>query len=307
MVYSHLFPAKLACLIKRKPMIITWHEVWGKDYWQKYMGKKGLAGALIEKISSKLATKIIAVSDETKNNLIKVLKVPGEKIITIENAIDFEKIQKIKPSKEKSDLIFAGRLNEHKNVDILIKAVAKIAKSTKNQQPITNNAKPQFRSLKAKSGEALKTKNQKPKTKNHALRCLIIGDGPEMEKLKDLVKKLGLEKNIIFKGFVEKSEDVLALMKSSKVFVLPSTREGFGISVIEAHACGLPVVTTNHKDNASKDLIVEGKNGFVCGLSGKEIAGKVLKGFGIGKVDVGVVREYDWEKIVGEFEGVYLG
>ena len=81
--------------------------------------------------------------------------------------------------------------------------------------------------------------------------------------MKDLTKQLNLTKNIIFKGFVKENKDVLALMKSSKVFVLPSTREGFGISIIEANACGIPAITINHKDNASKDLIQENKNGYV--------------------------------------------
>jgi len=44
-------------------------------------------------------------------------------------------------------------------------------------------------------------------------------------------------------------------MKSSKVFVLPSTREGFGIVVIEANTRGIPVIAINHKDNATRDLI----------------------------------------------------
>ena len=66
-------------------------------------------------------------------------------------------------------------------------------------------------------------------------------------------------------------------MKSSKVFVLPSTREGFGIVVIEANACGIPVITINHKDNAARDLIEEGKNGFVCQLNEEEIAKRIKR------------------------------
>jgi glycosyltransferase involved in cell wall biosynthesis len=74
MVYFHLFPAKLACLIKGKSLIVTWHEVWGKEYWFSYIGKKGYFGYLIEKLASKLPNKIIAVSEHTKNKLINTLK-----------------------------------------------------------------------------------------------------------------------------------------------------------------------------------------------------------------------------------------
>ena len=58
-------------------------------------------------------------------------------------------------------------------------------------------------------------------------------------------------------------------MKSSKICVLPSTREGFGITALEALACGLPVVTIDHKANAICDLITE-SNGFLCSLSAED-------------------------------------
>ena len=61
---------------------------------------------------------------------------------------------------------------------------------------------------------------------------------------------------------MENYDDLIGYMKSSKVFVLPSTREGFGIVVIEANACGFPVVVVNHKMNAATDLVVDGINGI---------------------------------------------
>ena len=60
--------------------------------------------------------------------------------------------------------------------------------------------------------------------------------------------------------------------KSSKVFILLLTREGFGIVVIEANACEISIITINHKNNAGRDLIEEGKNGFICLLDEMEIA-----------------------------------
>ena len=63
-----------------------------------------------------------------------------------------------------------------------------------------------------------------------------MSDGPEMERLRSLTGKLGLEKNIEFCGFLENYDDALALMKSSRAFASPSTREGFGMAALDANA-----------------------------------------------------------------------
>lgn len=271
--YFSLFPAKLACVIKGKPLYSTWHEVWGKDYWVSYIGKKGIIGALVEKIASKLPNKIIAISEHTKKGLIETLKVNLKKIVVIPNAIDIKEINKITPSKEKSDIIYAGRLLDYKRVDILIKAI-------------------------------LIVKGSNPK-----IKCIIIGDGPEKGNLVNITKQLNLEKNVIFKGFIENHNQVLALMKSSKVFVSTSTREGFGFVAIEANACGIPVVTINHKDNAAKDLIEEGENGFVSELNEKRLSETIIKA--IRQSDkmkfscLNSAEKYDWDNLIGEFEEVY--
>jgi glycosyltransferase involved in cell wall biosynthesis len=275
MPHFPLFFTKLVCVLKRKIMIATWHEVWGKDYWQEYLGLRGIFGYIVEKLSVFTSNEIISVSNHTTNKLKNNLKFK-KKIYTIPNGNDFKKIQEIKSSRRKSDVIFTGRLLNNKNVDILIKSIQLI-------------------------------KEKIPK-----IKCLIIGDGPEKKKLETLTQKLNLEKNIKFFGFLENHDDVYALMKSSKVFVLPSTREGFGIVVIEANACGIPVITVNHKDNAARDLIEEGKNGFVCQLNEEEIAKRIMRilenssGRKIKEACMDLAKKYDWDKIVDEIEGVYL-
>jgi glycosyltransferase involved in cell wall biosynthesis len=142
------------------------------------------------------------------------------------------------------------------------------------------------------------------------VKCIIIGDGPEKEKLMKLTKELRVESNVEFVGFLEDHDDVIAYMKSSKVFVLPSTREGFGIVALEANACGLPVVTVNHRRNAACDFI-NGENGFICELSAEDIAKKVLIGLEMGEVTRRKCKEnamkYDWAKIVDLTESFYEG
>jgi len=150
----------------------------------------------------------------------------------ISNGINLGDIKKVKPSKENSDLIYVGRLIYGKNVDILIKSISLL--------------------------------KRKPKV-------IIIGDGPDKEDLMRLTKDMGLENNVKFLGFIEKRK-VYSYLKSSKVFVFPSILEGFGMAVIEAMACKLPVIVVNHKWNAAVGLVNNCETGFVVGNSEKSMA-----------------------------------
>ena len=73
---------------------------------------------------------------------------------------------------------------------------------------------------------------------------IIAGKGGEEAKLKKIASKLGVENKIVFTGFVPEHEKWY-LLRECDVFVLPSIVEAFGIAVIEAMACGKPVIATN--------------------------------------------------------------
>jgi glycosyltransferase involved in cell wall biosynthesis len=269
--YFSCFSAKIHSVVKRTPLIITWHEVWG-DYWFEYLGKKGIFGWSVENLTAKLTNKNIAVSKRTKEDLERI----GVKNIhVVPNGTDFKKIEKVKPLEEETDVIFAGRLIKEKHVDILIRGIDLI-------------------------------KNEIPDVK-----CVIIGDGPEKRTLESLVNDFGLDSNVRFIGFLENYDDVISHMKSSKVFVSASTREGFGIVALEANACGLPVVTVKHPRNAICDLITDGETGFICELFEQDIAQKVLQAIDAGNS----LREkcleyasgYDWNGIANKVETFYRG
>jgi glycosyltransferase involved in cell wall biosynthesis len=127
-----------------------------------------------------------------------------------------------------------------------------------------------------------------------------------------MVKRLELERNILFFDFFDDHDLVCALMKSSKVFFLPSTREGFGTVVIEANACGLPAIVIDHKNNAAIDLIKDGENGFICDYNPEVIAVRILLLFNMIKNNKiknfckESAKIYDWNNIVNEIEAIYL-
>jgi glycosyltransferase involved in cell wall biosynthesis len=198
--------------------------------------------------------------------------VRDKEIKIIPNGIDLEAIDAIIPSHQSSDLIFVGRLIKEKHVDILLKSVVTLKKT----YPY--------------------------------ITCIIIGDGPERGNLEEMTEMWKLNNNVIFTGFLPSPADIIAHMKSSKVFVLPSTREGFGIAALEALACGLPVITIDHPRNASTVFAGHG-----CGaLSRLDSEDMALK---INEILVNTAersancrdkaQEYDWNVITDYLEGYY--
>jgi len=269
--YFPCFSAKFYALRRKNSiLVITWLEVWN-NYWYEYLGRKGIFGKWIERMVVRLSKNMIAISESTKRGLLSIGARGNIKIVP--NGVDLEEINAVPSASDESDVIFAGRLIKEKNIDVLIKSIGLIKGAIPD------------------------------------ISCFIIGDGPERSSLEKLTQDLGLEESIHFLGFLARSQDVFACMKSSKVLVLPSTREGFGIVVLEANACGLPVVTVRHPQNAASDLIIDGKNGFLCELNEKDMAEKITialearQNLFQGCVDY--ARNYDWDKVADMVEDVY--
>ncbi|MCK5608124.1 glycosyltransferase family 4 protein [Candidatus Pacearchaeota archaeon] len=272
--YFSCFTVKFVSVFRRCPVIVTWHEVWG-DYWYEYMGRVGFFGKMVELFVSKLTNEVISVSSVTGNNL-RLLGVNVENVHLVSNGMDLKRIAEIPQSTVECDIIFIGRLIREKNVDVLIKSVDYLREKLPD------------------------------------VMCHIIGDGPEKERLMKFAEDSDVMSNIRFSGFME-YEDIIARIKASKVLVLPSTREGFGMVVIEAFACGVPVITVNDKRNAAS-LLVNEDTGFVVNLDSREICDAVhmlikddMLHESMAAASKEVAEDYDWNGIVKQLMGVYEG
>ncbi|MCK4224177.1 MAG: glycosyltransferase family 4 protein [candidate division Zixibacteria bacterium] len=161
---------------------------------------------------------IIADSESTKDEIIKYLKIPKEKIHVIylgcspafQPILESEKKQKIKEKYNiKGDFIlYVGTLEPRKNLKGLILAYAQ------------SRAKDDF------------------------LLVLAGGKGWKYKHIFRLVKQLKLEDRVVFCGYVPDS-DLPALYHSASVFVYPSFYEGFGLPPLEAMTCGIPVIVSH--------------------------------------------------------------
>jgi glycosyltransferase involved in cell wall biosynthesis len=113
---------------------------------------------------------------------------------------------------------------------------------------------------------------------------------------------------VSFFGSLDRHADVYGLMKSSSVFVLPSVREGFGLVVVEALACGVPVITTDHPDNQARLLVEHGVTGWLCSPTGRGLAEAIRESRRV-RADLtraaDTLGHCDWDRIVSRLAGFY--
>jgi glycosyltransferase involved in cell wall biosynthesis len=269
MPYFQIFALRLIAAVKRKRLVVTWHEVWSRSYWRQYLGPLGVIAWHIERLAMAMPDQIIAASAQTAEALRDALG-PRAAIVAAPNGIDLEAVRAAYPDPETTDIVAVGRLMSHKRIDMLLEAVALLHAEG---MPVT---------------------------------CRIIGDGPERENLHAVAQSLNVTDAVDFRHDVGEQKEVYALLKAARVSVFPSAREGFGIAVLEALACGVPVVTTSAPANLARHLVTRPAQGSVCGPSATAIAQAVRAWLAADpagpnpdrlRCDDDWLAEYSWETI----------
>lgn len=270
--YFHLFPAKIVTFLNRKIFMIDWWETWDKE-WRHYAGKKSFLGRTLERIACRLSHRLITISELGKQQLYQIRK-PHPQIAVIHNGIDFTAIQNINKAGTPTDLCYLGRLKNHKNIDLLLHAIALL------------------------------------KQQNKIVTASIIGDGPEKLYLIKLAEQLNIQTQVHFLGQINDDQDAYAQMKSAKIFIHPSTKEGGGsITTLEANACDLPVIAFLHPNGISPEFIREGQNGcWVKQISAAALADAIANLLNDGnklshmqRHAVEFVRQFAWENIGAKY------
>lgn len=210
------FPHFNIPVLYSRPFIVTIHDLTLSMFPGQKMTKwyHRVGYNLTIKNAVKKAQKIIAVSENTKKDLIKLLHVPEDKITVIYNGIspDLKVVPEYKNAPHEDFLLYAGVWRSHKNLPRLISA---------------------FHIL----------KNKNPELKNTKL--IITGKpDPHYPEVYQTVKFLGLEHDVKFLGLVPEVE-LIKLYNQAKIFVFPSLYEGFGLPPLEAMSCGTPVAAAN--------------------------------------------------------------
>lgn len=226
------------------------------------------------------ATDIIAISEGVQEDLITNYKVPKNRCFVIYNGVEIERIREFADEKIthpwfKKDIpiiIACGRLVAQKNYPLLLKAMSLV----------------------------LKEKNA---------RLLILGEGKDRSKLGEYATKLDISQNLAFLGF---QSNPFKYMSQATVFVLSSSWEGFGNVIIEAMACGTPVISTRCPSGPD-EIITDGVNGLLVPVRDVNALAnamlRLLKDEPLRKrlAQAGRKRAEDFrvEKIVAKYERVF--
>lgn len=159
---------------------------------------------------------IIAISEQTKNDLIEFLKVPAEKIVVVyqgchpnfHRSFSQEELRVVRQKYNLPDqyLLNVGTIESRKNVLLLVRALKEM--------------------------------------KNSSIPLVVVGRPTAyLEEIKTFIEANGLEKRVQFIHKVSFT-DLPAIYRMSSIFIYPSLFEGFGIPLVEAIACGVPVITS---------------------------------------------------------------
>lgn len=233
--------------IKNRPFIGTYHTL-AHEYTHYILRGKLLTPVFfktVTRIFGNMCQQLIAPTERAKSELRKMkVKTP---ITILPNGINlslFTSAQKgmlrekldIKPSTK--ILLYVGRLGREKSVDFLVKSYALIA----------------------------------AKYPNTAL--VMVGDGPDRKRVKDLAKSLQIDKQVYLPGFI-KQDLIPEVYADADIFVFSSKTETQGMVLIEAMASGLPVVAV--RDRAFKDLVINGYNGYLTKMLEHDFAQKAVK------------------------------
>jgi len=210
-------------------LTVDWWEIWGRT-WFSYSKTIGWIGYLFESILlSRLIrnAKLVLISPNAYRKAEQINR--SQNIFLINNGINLLDIDEAEAESDQFDVIYFGRLKNHKNISLLIKAIG-----------VLNNEK----------------------KKNYKLA--IVGDGPERVGLTDLVSELDLDGDVTFFGEIASTKQLYSRVKSASLYVNPSTKEGGGsIALFEAYAAGLPAIFFKCEDGIDEELMLNGKTGFI--------------------------------------------
>jgi glycosyltransferase involved in cell wall biosynthesis len=208
-------------LVQPCPTVVTVHDLSFALFPEFFRGANAAYLRLFTRLACRRAAGVIAVSDNTRADVIRLYGVPGERVRVVPHGVN-TRVFHPRPPNEIAEfrrahglpdhfILFVGTLEPRKNLIKLIEAFSNL------------------QSIRCASD----------------LRLILVGgQGWYYDQIFATIERLNLHSRVIWAGYAS-ADDLPLWYNSADVFAFPSRYEGFGMPLLEAMACGTPVVTSN--------------------------------------------------------------
>jgi len=214
------------------------------------------------------ASHILLVNNETRKTVTEYYNISDERISIVPNGVNLTLFQQ-KRSNNSRSILFSGAMYHHRGIDELLETVPTIIKNIPDA------------------------------------KIILLGQGPEMEKLKQIVKEKEISKNVIFRGWIDRNQIPNELANAAvgigPLKLTTVTKNALPIKVLEYMAAGLPIIAKS--GTLPDDVLQNEKNGFFID-STDELAEKLVLllkdpklNEQMGKKSIEMVQKFSWKNV----------
>lgn len=224
-----------------EPLVLLVHHLFGETAFSEAPLPLAAATWLLERPIGRVYRGVpgIAVSESTKTDLAD-RGLDANDIEVIHNGVDLDRFNPADDRSSVPTLLYLGRLKKYKRIEVILEALARL------------------------------------KSAGHEVVFEIAGTGDHREALEDRTRALGLGQNVRFLGYVSEDEKVAAFRRSW-VHVLMSEKEGWGLTNVEAAACGTTTVAADAP--GLRDSVRDGETGVLVDGDDAEALAETLRTF----------------------------
>lgn len=240
-------------------------------YYSSESKMKAAVGYLFERTTFARSSRIIAVSQVTRDDLVRYYHIPRSKIIVVDSGVDHDRFTPVRhPLNNPPRIVMCSRLDNRKNIPQALRGLARIH--------------------------------------NRSFDLIVIGDGPERSRLERMARGLGLR--CLFLGS-KAPDEIAQYYRSSDVYLTSSYQEGFGLTLVEAMASGCAVVASDipaHRErilDGTFGLIFAGEEDLAYKLDLLLSDPNLLERMRAKAVERSL--KYSWDRVAAETLRVYEG
>ena len=237
-LHASLLAVLAARPFRRYRVVVDWFEVWTRDYWLAYLGP----------VAGRLGWLAQGLTARSRHNALCFSRLHARRLeeqghrgrITIVEGLSVLPSEDPDPALAEPLVVFAGRHIPEKHAPAVVAAVAQ-------------------------------ARERLPE-----LRAEIFGDGPDRQEVLRLIGEAGLDGAVSAPGFAP-ADEVREKLRRALCHLFPSTREGYGLVVVEAASLGTPTIVVDSPDNAARELVVDGENGVVVASTEPEALAEAIE------------------------------